>query len=156
MLQLTCIIWFNQLTLIHVWLILPIYNPWKHQKNKGFLVFSGCIKWEPCPEMVYLPSEFCFIDVNKLLPEICQYYKARSFLVFQKFTGQTRDQVCLFTSSFYQFILIHFKKVIHFCTPWKRLKIKSFFNVCRGYRNEGLTLIGFIVLEIFHFQSDKK
>ena len=29
----------------------PFYNPWKHQKTKGFLVFSGGIKWEHWPEM---------------------------------------------------------------------------------------------------------
>ena len=27
------------------------YTPWKHQKTKGFLVFSGGIGWEYWPEM---------------------------------------------------------------------------------------------------------
>ena len=27
------------------------HNPWKHQNIKGFLVFSGGMKWEYWPEM---------------------------------------------------------------------------------------------------------
>ena len=33
------------------WPMFPFYNPWKHQKTKDFLVFSGGIKWEHWPEM---------------------------------------------------------------------------------------------------------
>ena len=29
----------------------PFYSPWKHQETFGFLIFSGGIKWEHCPEM---------------------------------------------------------------------------------------------------------
>ena len=32
--------------LTNFWLMLPFYTPWKHQKTKLFLVFSGGIKWE--------------------------------------------------------------------------------------------------------------
>ena len=31
----------NIRSLTHFWLIFPFYTPWKHQKSKGFLVFSG-------------------------------------------------------------------------------------------------------------------
>ena len=37
--------------LTHFWPVFPFYTPWKHQKTKGFLVFSGGMKWEPWPEM---------------------------------------------------------------------------------------------------------
>ena len=30
----------------------PFYTPREHQKTKGFLLFSGVIKWEHWPEMV--------------------------------------------------------------------------------------------------------
>ena len=29
----------------------PFYTPWKHQKTKGFLLFSGGIKWDHWPEI---------------------------------------------------------------------------------------------------------
>ena len=35
----------------HFWPIFPFYTPWKHQKTKGFLVFSGVLKWEHWPEI---------------------------------------------------------------------------------------------------------
>ena len=36
---------------IHFWSVFPFYTPWKHQETFGFLIFSGGIKWEHCPEM---------------------------------------------------------------------------------------------------------
>ena len=41
----------NMYILGHFWPMLPFYTPRKHQKTKGFLVFSGGIKWEHWPEM---------------------------------------------------------------------------------------------------------
>ena len=35
----------------HFWPIFPFYTPWKQQKIKGFLVFSGDLKWEHRPNM---------------------------------------------------------------------------------------------------------
>ena len=32
--------------LTYFWPMFPFYNPWKHQKTKGFLVFSASMKWE--------------------------------------------------------------------------------------------------------------
>ena len=32
------------LSLTHFWPMFPFYTPWKHQKTKGFLVFSRDIK----------------------------------------------------------------------------------------------------------------
>ena len=32
--------------LTHFWPIFPFYTPWKHQKTKDFLVFSGGIRWD--------------------------------------------------------------------------------------------------------------
>ena len=29
----------------------PFYSPWKHPKTKGFLVFSGALKWEHWTEI---------------------------------------------------------------------------------------------------------
>ena len=51
----------NSITLLtHFWTMLPIYTPWKHQETRGFLVFSGGIKWEDCPEKGYFVSyDFC-------------------------------------------------------------------------------------------------
>ena len=40
---------FQRLT--NFWSMLPFYTARKHQKSKGFLVFSGGIKWEYWPEM---------------------------------------------------------------------------------------------------------
>ena len=37
--------------LIHFWPMFQFYTRWKHQKTKGFLVFSGGIKWEHWPEV---------------------------------------------------------------------------------------------------------
>ena len=37
----------------YFWPIFPFYTPWKHEKTKIFLVFSGGIKWEHSPEMGY-------------------------------------------------------------------------------------------------------
>ena len=37
--------------LTHFRQIFPFYTPWKHQKTKGYLMFSGGIKWEVWPEM---------------------------------------------------------------------------------------------------------
>ena len=39
------------LQLTHSCPILSLYTPWKYQKIKGFLVFSGSMKWEHWPEM---------------------------------------------------------------------------------------------------------
>ena len=36
----------QQVSLTRFWQIFPFYAPWKHQKTKGFLVFSGGIKLE--------------------------------------------------------------------------------------------------------------
>ena len=33
------------------WQVFPFYTPWKHLKTKGFLVFSGSLKWENWTEM---------------------------------------------------------------------------------------------------------
>ena len=33
-----------QNSLTHFWSMLPLYNPSKHQKTKGFLVFPGSVK----------------------------------------------------------------------------------------------------------------
>ena len=46
-------IWIRHWTLYltHFWPVFPFYNPRKHQETKGFLVFSGGIKWEHWPEM---------------------------------------------------------------------------------------------------------
>ena len=38
------------LPLTYLWPMFPFYTPWKHQKTKGFLVFSGGIKWEHWPK----------------------------------------------------------------------------------------------------------
>ena len=35
----------------YFWPMFPISTPWKHQKTKSFLVFSGRIKWDHLPEM---------------------------------------------------------------------------------------------------------
>ena len=39
------------LLLKHFWPMFPFYTPWKQQKTKDFLVFSGDVKWEHWPEM---------------------------------------------------------------------------------------------------------
>ena len=39
----------------------PFYLPRKHQKTKGFLVFSGGIIWEYWPEMGY---KYCLTAQN--------------------------------------------------------------------------------------------
>ena len=39
------------------WSMLTFYTPWKHQKNKGFLVFSEGIKRQHWPEMGSLHEE---------------------------------------------------------------------------------------------------
>ena len=41
----------KDLCLTHFWPMFLFYTPWKHQKTKGFLVFSGGIKWEHWLEM---------------------------------------------------------------------------------------------------------
>ena len=43
--------WRNIWGLTHFWPMFPFYTPWKQQKTKGFLVFSGGIKSEHWPEM---------------------------------------------------------------------------------------------------------
>ena len=35
----------------YFWPMFPFHTPWKHQKTKGFLVFSGDTKWELWPDM---------------------------------------------------------------------------------------------------------
>ena len=37
--------------LTHFWPMFLFCTPWKYQKTKGFLMFSGGIKWEHWPEM---------------------------------------------------------------------------------------------------------
>ena len=34
------------LSLAHIWPMFPFYTHWKHQKNFGFLVFSGGITFD--------------------------------------------------------------------------------------------------------------
>ena len=41
----------SQKSLTYFLPMFPFYTPWEHQKTKGFLVFSGGIKWEHWPEM---------------------------------------------------------------------------------------------------------
>ena len=76
--------------LIHFWPMLPFYTPWKYQKTKGFckgfLVFSGSIKWDDWAEMAWRPmlqshrynltdfqskSMSCFL--SKMLCAICYH-----------------------------------------------------------------------------------
>ena len=38
-------------SLTYFYAMFPINTPWKHQKNFGFLVFSGSIKWEHWTEI---------------------------------------------------------------------------------------------------------
>ena len=42
---------FAKIILTHFWPMSPLYTPWKHQKTKAFLVFSGDMKWENWPEI---------------------------------------------------------------------------------------------------------
>ena len=53
-------LWFELksqlMSLTHFWPMFPFYTPWKHQKTKGFLVFSGGTKWEHWPNWVKQPS----------------------------------------------------------------------------------------------------
>ena len=38
-------------SLTRFWPVFPFYTPWKHQKTKGFLLFSGVTKWEHWQEI---------------------------------------------------------------------------------------------------------
>ena len=40
-----------RLGLAHFWPMFPFYTPIKHYKTKGFLVFSGGIKWKNFPDI---------------------------------------------------------------------------------------------------------
>ena len=51
------IICWNSLS--YFWPMFPFYTPWKHQKTRGFTVFSGSIKWEHWPEMGEASKEYC-------------------------------------------------------------------------------------------------
>ena len=47
----------------------PIYTPWKYQKTKSFLVFSGGINWEHWPEMDWL-SAYLFYEFKGTVVQI--------------------------------------------------------------------------------------
>ena len=54
--------------LIHSWQMYPFNTSWKHQEFKRFLVFSGGIKWEHWPEIVYLVKHILHLcTVSKTL-----------------------------------------------------------------------------------------
>ena len=53
--------------------MLPLYTPWKHQKAFGFLMFSGCIKWEHSLEMGYVNwSEIKALVWNECLTRLAK------------------------------------------------------------------------------------
>ena len=53
---------FQRLT--NFWSMFPFYTARKHQKSKGFLVFSGGIKWEYWPEMGSQKKTFITLGID--------------------------------------------------------------------------------------------
>ena len=90
---------FSDLT--HFWSMLPFYTPWKHQKNKVLLVFSGGIKLEHWPvnlNAIIMPSHFDW--AYRLENKVSAYVKKNnSYLIHPNFFIN-RDKVI--TSSTYK------------------------------------------------------
>ena len=45
--------------LSYFWIMFPFYAVWKHQKTKGFLVFSECVKWEERAQIIGKKAKEC-------------------------------------------------------------------------------------------------
>ena len=70
---------FSDLT--HFWSMFPFYTPWKHQKNKVLLVFSGAIKLEHWPvnlNAIIMPSHFDW--AYRLENKVSAYVKKKTIL----------------------------------------------------------------------------
>ena len=90
------------MSLNYFWPMFPFYTPWKHQKIKGFLVFSGGIKWEHWSEIGW--------DVFQVSKHIKRFSQVSQVLVFLVMTlnKHTAAKMFIETSNYVNLLFLYF------------------------------------------------